>query len=396
MFRALWPPSVLAAPPPRFTLPKYSGPRLRPARTPFPIPAILLYNAAMPITLTALADLAALGFDTIIDVRSPSEWADDHVPGAISLPVLDDAERARVGTIYKQVSPFTARKLGAALVARNAAAHLEGPLADMAGGWRPLVYCWRGGQRSASFATILSQIGWRVETLAGGYKAYRALVVRAMYDTPFPARVILLDGNTGSGKTALLPRLAALGVQVIDLEGLARHRGSLFGGMAGGQPSQRAFEGALAMATVALDPASPVVVEAESAKIGNLRLPPALWKAMQAAPRIEIAASPATRVAHLVQAYPDMVADRARLDAILVALKPLHPAEVIAAWRAHAATGDFAAMAEGLIGHHYDPRYDRHRARSAPPVATVDADSLDDAGLDRLAGHVAGAIRIVA
>ncbi len=349
----------------------------------------------MPVTLTTLADLATLGFDSIIDVRSPAEWQDDHVPGAISLPVLDDAERARVGTIYKQVSPFTARKLGAALVARNAAAHLEGPLADKPGGWRPLVYCWRGGQRSGSFATILSQIGWRVDTLAGGYKAYRALVVAAMYDAPFPARVILIDGNTGSGKTALLPRLAALGHQVIDLEGLARHRGSLFGGLAGGQPSQRAFEGALAMAAISLDPTRPVVVEAESAKIGNLRLPPALWKAMQAAPRIEIAAPAAARVAHLVHAYPDMVADAARLDAILAALQPLHAADIIAGWRAQAATGDVATMAAGLIQHHYDPRYARHRARSAPPVATVQAYTLDDAGLDRLAVALTTAIHAI-
>jgi tRNA 2-selenouridine synthase len=369
-----------------------AAPLLRPAGTAFPIAAILLYNAPMPIALTSLADIPALGFDTIIDVRSPSEWADDHVPGAVSLPVLDDAERARVGTIYKQVSPFTARKLGAALVARNAALHLEGPLADMPGGWRPLVYCWRGGQRSGSFATILSQIGWRVETLAGGYKAYRALVVQAMYNTPFPARVILIDGNTGSGKTALLPRLAAIGVQVIDLEGLARHRGSLFGGMAGGQPSQRTFEGALAAAAAALDPARPVVIEAESAKIGDLRLPPALWKAMLQAPRIEIAAPAAARAAHLLQAYPDMVADAARLDGILTSLKPLHPAELIAEWRSQAATGDFAAMAAGLMTRHYDPRYARHRARSAPPVAVVTAASLDAGGLDRLAGDLARAV----
>ena len=350
----------------------------------------------MPITLTSLSQIPALGFDTIIDVRSPSEWADDHVPGAVSLPVLDDAERARVGTIYKQVSPFTARKLGAALVARNAALHLEGPLADRPGGWKPLVYCWRGGQRSGSFATILGQIGWRVDTLAGGYKAYRALVVRAMYDTPFPARMILIDGNTGSGKTALLPRLAAQGMQVIDLEGLARHRGSLFGGMAGGQPSQRAFEGALAMAVAALDPARPVVVEAESAKIGDVRLPPALWKAMQAAPRIEIAAPAAARVAHLLVAYPDMVGDGARVDGILDSLKPLHPAEVIAVWRAEAATGDFAAMAAGLMERHYDPRYARHRARSAPPAVVIGAATLDEAGLDRLAGEVADVIRTMA
>ena len=143
----------------------------------------------MAITLTRLTDLAAHGFDDIIDVRAPAEFAEDHLPGAISLPVLDDDERARVGTIYKQVSPFTARKLGAALVARNAARHLEEVLADRPGGWRPLVYCWRGGQRSGSFALILGQVGWRVETIAGGYKAWRGLVVQALCDAPPPPRV---------------------------------------------------------------------------------------------------------------------------------------------------------------------------------------------------------------
>jgi tRNA 2-selenouridine synthase len=344
------------------------------------------------VTLTSLGGLAALGFDDVIDVRSPAEYADDHVPGAISLPVLSDDERARVGTIYKQVSPFTARKVGAALVARNAATHLEGPLADRPGGWRPLVYCWRGGQRSGSFATILGAVGWRVEVLAGGYKAWRALVVQAVYEAPFPAPVVVLDGNTGSGKTAVLARLAAMGLQVIDLEGLARHRGSLFGAMPGGQPSQRAFESAIAMAAARLDPARPVVIEAESAKVGDLRLPPSLWKAMVAAPRIVVSAPRQARAAHLVAAYPDMVADAVRLDAVIASLRPLHAAERIDVWRAQAAAGNFRAMAEGLMEHHYDPRYARHRARMPDPAVVLGADTLDAAGLDDLAARVAAAV----
>lgn len=346
----------------------------------------------MAITLTSLTDLAAHGFDDIIDVRSPAEFADDHLPGAISLPVLDDAERARVGTIYKQVNPFTARKLGAALVARNAALHLEGPLADRAGGWRPLVYCWRGGQRSGSFATILAQIGWRVETLAGGYKAWRGLVVAALYDAPVPAPVIVLDGNTGTGKTEILARLAARGVQVIDLEGLARHRGSLFGAMPGGQPSQRGFEGRLAMTLAALDPARPVVVEAESAKIGDLRLPPGLWKAMQAAPRIAVTAPPAARADYLARSYADLTADAARLAAIIGSLRPSHPAEAIARWQAQAAAGDFAALACDLIERHYDPRYLRHRARGATPLVELQAGRLDPQALDDLAARVSACL----
>ncbi len=346
----------------------------------------------MPVALNSLADLAALGFDDIIDVRSPAEYADDHLPGAISLPVLSDEERARVGTIYKQVNPFTARKLGGALVARNAAAHLEGPLADRPGGWRPLVYCWRGGQRSGSFATILREIGWRVETLAGGYKTWRALVVQAAYDAPFPAPVVVLDGNTGTGKTALLARLAAKGVQVMDLEGLARHRGSLFGAMPGGQPSQRAFESAIAMAAARLDPQRPVVVEAESAKVGNLRLPPSLWKAMTAAPRVVVQAPRAARAAHLLVAYPDMVADAARLDAVIESMRPMQPRDLVDGWLMMARSGQFDVLAEALMERHYDPRYARHRDRMPEPAAVLQAEVLDDAGLDEVARRVVVAL----
>lgn len=345
----------------------------------------------MAISITRLSDLAAARFDTVIDVRAPSEYAIDHLPGAISLPVLSDEERARVGTIYKQVDPFLARKVGAALVARNAAAHLEGPLAGMTGGWRPLVYCWRGGQRSGSFASILAQVGWRVETLAGGYKAWRRLVVDACYDRPVPAPVVVLDGDTGTAKTAVLARLAAGGAQVIDLEALANHRGSLFGAM-GPQPSQAAFEGAVALRLESLDPSRPLVVEAESAAIGDVNLPPRLWRAMVAAPRIFIRAPLAARAAFLTRAYADLVADPVRLARRIDSLRPMHAREVIAAWHAQAAAGDLAGLAEGLMFRHYDPRYARHRARMPAPAAEVAADSLDDAGIASLAVRVAEAI----
>jgi tRNA 2-selenouridine synthase len=349
----------------------------------------------MAITLTSLADLAAHGFDDIIDVRAPLEFAEDHLPGAMSLPVLDDDERARVGTIYKQVSPFSARKIGAALVAKNASLHLQGPLADKPGGWRPLVYCWRGGQRSGSFATILGQIGWRVETLAGGYKAWRGLVVREVYDTPVRAPVVVLDGNTGSAKTEVLNLLPGLGVQVIDLEGLARHRGSLFGAV-GQQPSQKAFEGALASVLAGLDPARPVVLEAESSKIGNCRLPPEIWKAMVAAPRVAIAASREARAEYLARAYRDVTSDPVRLAETVGLLKPAHAAEVIEDWLALATAGEFAALADGLMERHYDPRYGKHRARMAVPVAEVSADGLAPDALPGLAARVADAVGRVA
>ena len=350
----------------------------------------------MAITLTNLTDIFALGFDDIIDVRAPAEYAEDHIPGAMSLPVLDDAERAEVGTIYKQVSPFRARKVGAALVAKNASLHLQGPLAEKPGAWKPLVYCWRGGQRSGSFASILAQIGWRVDTIAGGYKAWRALVVQALYEVPVASPVVVLDGNTGSAKTEVLQRLPGLGVQVIDLEGLARHRGSLFGHMPGGQPSQKAFEVALALEMAKLDPLRPVVVEAESSKVGNCRVPPQLWKAMSAAPRVAIAAPLAARAAYLTRAYADMVEDAGRLAGVIELLRTSHSHEQVDAWRLLAGSGQFAALAGSLMEQHYDPRYDKHRERMAAPMVELPVASLAEADLDGLAEAVAESVgRIV-
>ena len=348
----------------------------------------------MALTLTSLTEIADAGFDDIIDVRAPSEFAEDHLPGAINLPVLDDEERARVGTIYKQQSPFLARKVGAALVAANAARHLQGPLADKPGNWRPLLYCWRGGQRSGSFASILAQIGWRVELVAGGYKAWRALVVRRLYDTPLAGRIVLLDGNTGSAKTEVLHRLSALGVAVLDLEGLARHRGSVFGAVAGGQPSQKAFEGALALALARQPEGAPVVVEAESSRIGQCRVPPMLWKAMTEAPRIEIAAPPEARADYLARCYRDVTDDPARLAEALDWLRGQHANEVLDRWQALAQAGDHRTLALDLMTAHYDPRYARHRARfCGPRDVTLATGALTPAALDDLAQRIAATLR---
>lgn len=315
--------------------------------------------------LTSLHDLATLTADTIIDARAPSEFAEDHLPGAINLPVLSDLERAEIGTIYKQDSPFLARKRGAALVAQNVAQHLLGPLSDKPGDWQPLVYCWRGGQRSGSFATILRQIGWRVAVLEGGYKSYRRLVQAQLYDTAFPAPILLLDGGTGTAKTGILARVAALGAQVLDLEALAGHRGSLFGSDAP-QPSQKLFETRLAQAVVALDPARPVLIEAESNRIGSLRLPPSLWQAMRSAGHVEITAPIEARVAHILRDYHSFCDNPDRLAETLEKLRPYQSKEHLAAWHEAAREGRFAELVAELILQHYDPRYQRAQRRAAP------------------------------
>ncbi|MGR3507186.1 MAG: tRNA 2-selenouridine(34) synthase MnmH [Paracoccaceae bacterium] len=342
----------------------------------------------MALKLTSLAALAALPFDQIIDVRAPSEYAEDHIPGAINLPVLSDDERAQVGTIYVQQDRFLARKVGAALVARNAADHLEGPLADRDGSWRPLVYCWRGGQRSGSFASILAQVGWRVELIEGGYKSYRRLVVQALYDQPLAHRLILIDGGTGTGKTRLLVRLAKAGAQVVDLEGMAAHRGSLLGGVAGGQPSQKGFESRVAMALARIDPARPVFVEAESNKIGRMILPPSLWQAMMAADHVRIDAPLAARARYLTRAYADLLADVDLLCARLAPLKVYHGAERIEIWQAMAQEGAFEALAEDLVARHYDPRYVKAQARGRAPLAHISLSGLAEDDLDKAADEI--------
>lgn len=339
--------------------------------------------------LTSVLQAGRAGFDAIIDVRSPSEFAADHLPGATNLPVLEDEQRAQVGTIYKQVSAFDARKIGAALIAANASRHIAGPLAGHGGGWRPLLYCWRGGMRSNSFALILRQIGWRAEVVEGGYKAWRRLVVARVSEQPVEARVWVLDGDTGSGKTAVLAALARRGVQVIDLEGLANHRGSLFGAMPGGQPSQAMFEGRLAAALEALDPARPVVVEAESSRIGERSLPKSVWQALANAPRLRLEVPVEERARFTAATYREITDAPGEVEAIIDKLAPLQPRERIAEWRAMAQQRDWAALAEGLMRTHYDPRYrhtrDRRAARERGVIAVP---RLDAAGIDTAAAAV--------
>ena len=343
-----------------------------------------------PAVLADADPEALAGFDMVIDVRSPAEFAEDHAPGAVNLPVLDDEERARVGYIYVQESPFLARKVGGALVARNIARHLEGALADMGKDFKPLVYCWRGGQRSNSMALVLAQVGWRTMVLAGGYKTWRRQVQARLYEQDLGLRLVLLDGGTGTGKTAVLQRLAAAGVQTLDLEDLAAHRGSLFGALPGRpQPHQKGFETALFMALRKLDPSRPVVVEAESSRIGQLMTPPALWSAMAAAPRIELTAPRAERARYLAAAYDEITADPDGLRALLARLPNRIGRARLAQFAAMVDAGAFTTFAEALMEAHYDIAYTRSSKKDQRPrLATVVLQTLTDASLDEAAASV--------
>lgn len=328
-----------------------------------------------------VADIAPVSlapYDAVIDVRSPAEFAEDRLPGAINLPVLNNEERAAVGTIYVREQRFRARRVGAAYVARNVAAHLDGALSGRTAKFRPLLYCWRGGMRSNAMATILSQIGWRVGVLAGGYKTWRRAVVAELFSDAPPLSLVLIDGETGAAKTEILRRMASIGVQTIDLEGLAAHKGSVFGGDADRpQPPQKLFESRLYDRLRALDPARPIVVEAESSRIGRLVLPKRLWASMRAAPRLVIRADAAARARYLVDAYADLIASPGEVARAVERLGPFHPKERIEEFLTLAAAGRHAALAERLMREHYDPLYLRSRKRA-------DAALLGEIRLDRL------------
>lgn len=348
-----------------------------------------------PGATEAVDQVALAQFDMIIDVRSPGEFVEDHVPGAVNLPVLDNAERATIGTAYVQESRFLARRMGAALVARNVAHHLETALADQPPTFKPLVYCWRGGQRSNAMALILAQVGWRTMVLKGGYKTYRRAAQHRLYDADLNLRLVLLEGGTGSAKTAILKHVAALGEQVIDLEEIARHRGSLFGALADTpQPSQKWFESNLLDQLTRLDPSRPVLVESESNKIGNRTLPPAVWQAMQRAPRIEVSAPIEARADYLVSAYPDVIADRSLLEDVLSRLEVYPGRKQLANWRTLADAGDFAELVRQVVERHYDPSYTRFSKRDArPKLGTIALTMLDDAAQQHAAEQIVRMMR---
>lgn len=337
------------------------------------------------MSLATLKQLAE--FDTIIDVRSPAEFADDHIPRAINCPVLDDAQRVQVGTLYKQVSPFAARKVGAALVARNVAQHIETHFAELPREWRPLVYCWRGGQRSGAFTHILREIGWQATRLDGGYKTWRREVIDQLAILPERFRFIVIAGPTGSAKSRVLEALARRGAQVLHLEALAMHKGSVLGNLPGqAQPSQRAFESALFADLARFDPAQPVFVEAESRRIGNLHLPEALTVAIRNASCCEVDASLPARIDFLLTDYAYALANTNWLRERLGHLRGLHSNETLQRWDTMVQSAEFAALVGELLSLHYDPLYQRslglHYTNLDRRIVTAD---LSPAGIELLA-----------
>lgn len=296
-------------------------------------------------------------FSSIVDVRTPLEFAEDHLPDAINLPVLSNEERAEVGILYKS-DPFAARILGARYISLNAAGHLQ----ELAERWdrdhQPLLYCWRGGLRSQSLAHILRSVGWRARVLQGGYKAYRSFVIKDLERLASNPKLTLraLTGLTGTGKTRLLHLLADRGAQVLDLEGLANHRGSLLGSV-GPQPHQKFFENTLHQKLAHFDLSRPVFLEAESNRIGRLSIPAPLWLQLSSAHVTEVLLPLPSRVKLLRQDYPEFLKKPSRLSALLEHLRPLRGHQQVNQWQAQIHAADWDHFLTSILRDHYDLCY---------------------------------------
>jgi tRNA 2-selenouridine synthase len=242
----------------------------------------------------------------LVDARSPGEYAHSHIPEAINLPILNDEERVHVGTLYKNSGALAATLKGFELVGPRFHEIQKSALTQFPDR-KVILYCWRGGMRSQILSWLLSQVGFQVFRLEGGYKSYRKFTfdqVRLSY--PY----LVLGGKTGTGKTVLLQKLREEGEQVIDLEALAHHKGSSFGAIGQKpQPSVEHFENLLAEQLRLIDSKNPIWIENESQRIGNILLPESMYVQMTQSPRIEIQKTTEERIEHISQEY-------AQLDAI--------------------------------------------------------------------------------
>jgi len=309
-----------------------------------------------------MADLTA--YDAVIDVRSPDEFALDHLPDAVNLPVLSNEERARVGTINAEQSSFEANRIGAAIISRNIAQLLENELAEKPRHWRALIYCWRGGNRSGSLATVLARIGYRVQVLEGGYRAYRRWVIDALQPLS-EQQFRVIGGRTGTGKSRILRALGELGAQVLDLEALANHRGSVLGLLPQtSQPSQKMFDTRLRVALAQLDQQQPVYVESESRKIGQVQVPESLITQIRKSPCNIIDMSVPARAHFLLDDYPHFVDQPNLLIAHLEKLNAMHGGKKIADWTTMIRSEQWHPFVQDMLTNHYDPSYDQSMRRN--------------------------------
>jgi len=329
-------------------------------------------------------------FDTIIDVRSPLEFAEDHIVGAINCPVLSDLERQKVGTIYKKESSFKAKIIGSSLTAKNIAFHIENNFMEKKGSWQPLIYCWRGGQRSKAFSIVLSEVGWRTNQLKGGYKEYRNQVINFLDNIGPKLKITLISGKTGSAKTKILKSIENEGGQILDLEGLANHKGSLLGKIPDLiQPSQKFFESVIFNKIQKLNLKDKIYIEAESSKIGNIHIPKSIWKRMINSPRIEISANVELRTKFLVSDYDYMCNDPTLINPIIKGLKNRLSKELFDEWTNLIDRKKWFDLTKSFLENHYDPSYSSNTIKNDRKVIKkITATSLNNSDIKDIAKKI--------
>ena len=297
-------------------------------------------------------------FDTIIDVRSPFEFEEDHIPNSINLPVLNDYERKKIGIIYKKENAFTAKKIGASLVSANIALHIKKTLLSKPGNWKVLLYCWRGGQRSKSFATVLSEIGWQVYVLKGGYKTYRSSINKKIITLIKKNKFIIIRGPTGCAKTRILQQLKKIRVNTVDLEGIAKHKGSLIGSIPNiKQPSQKLFESLIYIELKKIKNKNPIFIESESSKIGNLFIPNEILQKIKTSPSIAINSSVNSRVNFLLKDYKEYINQKNSFLELFMHAKSRLGEKIVKKWKLNHRKKKWKELAFLLITEYYDPLY---------------------------------------
>lgn len=329
-------------------------------------------------------------FDTIIDVRSPLEFIEDHIVGAINCPVLSDLERQKVGTIYKKESSFKAKIIGSSLTAKNIAFHIENKFMEKKGSWQPLIYCWRGGQRSKAFSIVLSEVGWRTNQLKGGYKEYRNQVINFLDNIGPKLKITLISGKTGSAKTKILKSIENEGGQILDLEGLANHKGSLLGKIPDLiQPSQKFFESLIFNKIQKLNLKDKIYIEAESSKIGNIHIPKSIWKKMIKSPRIEISANVELRAKFLVSDYDYMCNNPTLINPIIKGLKNRLSKELFDEWTNLIDRKKWFDLTKSFLENHYDPSYSSNTIKNDRKVIKkITATSLNNSDIKDIAKKI--------
>jgi len=327
------------------------------------------------ITIEELLQLRDRKPMTLVDVRSPSEFADSTIPGSCNIPLFTDAERAEVGTLYKQVSVDAAKEKGLEIVSAKLPAFIK-EFQKIPGD--KAVFCWRGGMRSKTTATLLSLMGIRAYRLAGGVRAYRKWVVDTLEHFQFRPRAIVINGYTGTGKTVILRELKAQGYPVLDLEGLAGHRGSIFGHIGLYSRNQKTFDALLLEELLSLNDSPYFLMEGESKRIGKVVMPEFLVQKKEQGKQLFIDLPIGERVRLLVEDYRPEQHKQDCLDAFQKIKKRMHT-PIAAEIEAHLQDGRFPEAVRLLLIHYYDPRYQHATSQYGTDRTVIQAETLQEA-----------------